>query len=69
MLAIEWLLSREFIVASTVLGAAVTLLAVVLQMRGHVNARVLVRINRIACSLTAISMLLFIVKGFQGAGT
>ena len=64
----DWLLSREAVIALAVLGAVLSTAASVLQVRGSISALRARQLNVAGYSCMGISMLLFIVVGYRGPG-
>ena len=61
----EWLLTREAVITLAVIGAILSVLASVLQVRGAISALRARQFNLVGYALMAISMVLFIVIGFR----
>ena len=61
----EWLLTREAVVGLAILGALPSVASSMLQMRGAISAGRAQQLNLLGYGLMGLSMLLFIVVGFQ----
>lgn len=61
----DWLLSRETVVALAVLGAIASLAASLLQSNGRIGAARARQLSATGYGFMAVSMLLFIVIGFR----
>lgn len=61
----DWLLTREAVVGLAIIGALPSVAASVLQMRGGISAGRAKQLNLLGYGLMGLSMLLFIVVGFQ----
>ena len=61
----DWLLTREAVIALAVLGAIASTAASVLQVRGRIGAARARQLNAAGYVLMAISMALFITIGFR----
>lgn len=61
----DWISTREAVVAVTVLGAIPSVAASVLQMRGNVSIMRAKQLNDVSYGLMTLSMVLFIVVGFR----
>jgi len=61
----EWILTREVVIAIALTGAAASLGASILRARGTDNAVRARQLNIAAYALMGVSMLLFIVIGFR----
>lgn len=61
----DWLLTREAVIALAVLGAFASAAASVLQVRGRISAARARQLNLAGYVLMGISMALFVVIGFR----
>ena len=61
----EWILTREAVVAIAVLGALPSVAASILQTRGSIGAARARQLNVAGYVLMGISMALFIIVGFR----
>ncbi|HYI86256.1 MAG TPA: hypothetical protein VEX61_04090 [Burkholderiales bacterium] len=61
----DWLLTRETVIALAVLAAIPSVAASVLQVRGKINALRARQLNLAGYVLMGISMFLFIVVGYR----
>jgi hypothetical protein len=61
----DWLLTREAVIALAVLGAFASTAASVLQVRGRISAARARQLNLAGYLLMGISMALFVVIGFR----
>jgi hypothetical protein len=61
----DWLLTREAVVAIAVLGALPSVAASVLQVRGLIDAVRAKQLNIAGYALMGVSILLFIIAGFR----
>ncbi len=61
----EWILTREVVIAIALTGAAASLGASILRARGTGNAVRARQLNIAAYALMGLSMLLFIIIGFR----
>jgi hypothetical protein len=61
-----WLLSRELIVGSAVVGGLLSVAAMALQASGLAGRAWVPRVNRAAYLFMAISVLLFVASGLAG---
>ena len=61
----DWILTREAVVAVAVLGAIPSVAASVLQLRGDISGLRAKQLNFLGYGLMALSMVLFIVSGFR----
>jgi high-affinity Fe2+/Pb2+ permease len=62
---VDWMLTREAVIALAILGAIPSIAASVLQMRGSIDAPRARQLNLAGYALMAASMGLFIVAGFR----
>jgi hypothetical protein len=62
----DWLLTREAVIALAVLGAAASTTASFLQVRGRISAARASQLNVAGYACMGLSMLLFIIVGFRG---
>lgn len=62
----DWLLTRETVIALAVLGAIFSTAASVLQVRGTIGAARARQLNIVGYAFMGASMLLFIVVGYRG---
>lgn len=62
----DWLLSREAVIALAVLGAVFSVAASALQVRGAIGAPRARQLNVAGYACMAVSMLLFIIIGMRG---
>jgi hypothetical protein len=62
----DWLLTREAVIALAVLGAVFSTASSVLQVRGSISAFRARQLNVAGYALMGVSMLLFIVVGYRG---
>jgi hypothetical protein len=65
---VDWLLTRETVIALAVLGAAFSTSASYLQVRGKISAARASQLNIVGYAFMGLSMLLFIIVGFRGPG-
>jgi hypothetical protein len=61
----DWLLTREAVIALAVLGAIFSTAASMLQVRGSISALRARQLNVVGYALMGFSMLLFIVVGYR----
>ena len=61
----DWLLTREAVIALAVLGAIVSTAASVLQVRGRIGAARARQLNLAGYALMGVSMALFVFIGFR----
>lgn len=61
----DWILTREAVVAIAVLGAVPSVAASLLQRRGHIDASRAQQLNIAGYALMGLSMALFIIAGFR----
>ena len=61
----EWILTREAVIAIAVLGALPSVAASILQTRGSIDAARARQLNVAGYVLMGISMVLFIIVGFR----
>jgi len=62
---VDWLLTREAVIALAVLGGIASTAASILQVRGHIDAARARQLNLAGYALMGVSMALFIVIGFR----
>ena len=62
----DWILTRETVVALAVLGALPSVAASMLQVRGSISESRAKQFNLVGYALMGISMALFIVAGLRG---
>jgi hypothetical protein len=62
----DWLLTREAVIALAVLGAVFSTASSVLQVRGAISAFRARQLNLAGYACMGVSMLLFIVVGYRG---
>jgi hypothetical protein len=63
---LDWLLTREVVIALAVMAAIPSVAASLLQVRGKISAARARQLNLAGYVLMGISMALFIVIGFRG---
>ena len=61
----DWLLTREAVIALAVLGAIPAVAASVLQIRGRIGAARAKQLTYLSYGLMGISMALFVVVGYR----
>ena len=61
----DWLLTREAVIALAVLGAIASSAASILQVRGRLDAARARQLNLAGYALMGLSMALFIIIGFR----
>ena len=61
----DWLLTREAVIALAVLGAIASTAASVLQVRGRIGAARARQLNLAGYALMGVSMALFVFIGFR----
>ena len=62
----DWLLTRETVIALAILAAVLSVAASVLQVKQRIGAERARQLNRAGYVLMGISMLLFIFIGYRG---
>ena len=65
----DWILTREAVIALAVLGAVFSTAASFLQVRGIISAPRAKQLNLAGYACMGLSMLLFIVAGYRGPAT
>jgi len=63
----DWLLTREAVIALAVLGAIASIAASALRVRGTLSALHARQLNLLGYALMGISMALFIVAGYRAS--